>query len=38
MKKVYDLAAKDVGTWEWKGPEHNPKVLEYFKDSGHDWV
>ena len=38
MKKVYDLAAKDVGTWEWKGSEHNPKVLEYFKDSGHDWV
>lgn len=38
MKEVYDLAAKDIGTWEWAGADHNPKVLAYFKDAGHAWV
>lgn len=37
MKKVYDAARKDLGTWEWKDG-HNPKVLKYFADVGHDWV
>jgi uncharacterized protein (TIGR02594 family) len=28
------LARADIGTTEIKGPKHNPKVLEYFKDVG----
>lgn len=37
MKKVYDLAARDSGTWEW-AEGHNPKVVQYFADVGHSWV
>lgn len=37
MQTVYDAARKDLGTWEWKDG-HNPKVLKYFADVGHDWV
>ena len=37
MQKVYDLAAKDAGTWEW-AEGHNPKVVQYFADVGHGWV
>ncbi len=37
MKTAYDLARADLGTWEWSDG-HNPKVLKYFKDVGHDWV
>ena len=37
MKKVYSAAREDLGTWEWK-EGHNPKVLKYFADVGHDWV
>lgn len=37
MKKAYDLARADLGTWEWSDG-HNPKVLQYFKDVGHEWV
>lgn len=37
MNSAYELAKKDIGTWEWaKG--HNPKVVQYFHDVGHDWV
>jgi len=35
--QAYQLALKDLGTWEWdKG--HNPKVVRYFHDVGHEWV
>jgi uncharacterized protein (TIGR02594 family) len=37
MKKAYDLARADLGTWEWSNG-HNPKVVQYFADVGHDWV
>ena len=37
MKAVYDIAAKDSGTWEW-AEGHNPKVVQYFADVGHAWV
>ncbi|MGB1214828.1 MAG: TIGR02594 family protein [Pikeienuella sp.] len=37
MKKVYDLARADLGTWEW-ADGHNPKVVKYFADVGHEWV
>ena len=35
--RAYELAKKDLGTWEW-GDGHNPKVVQYFKDVGHGWV
>lgn len=31
-------ALKNYGTTEIVGKEHNVKVLEYFKDAGHEWV
>jgi len=34
-KILYDMAAKDKGTWEWRADEHNPKVLQYYVDAGH---
>lgn len=37
MRKAYDLARADLGTWEWKDG-HNPKVVQYFADVGHSWV
>jgi uncharacterized protein (TIGR02594 family) len=37
MQHVYDGAAKDVGTWEWRDG-HNPVVVGYFADVGHSWV
>ncbi len=33
-----DYAREDLGVWEWKGDEHNPKIIQYFKDVGHTWV
>lgn len=35
--KAYNLALKDLGTWEW-GEGANPKIIQYFKDVGHAWV
>lgn len=37
MNPAYQLALQEVGTVEWKDG-HNPKVLAYFKDSGHAYV
>jgi len=34
---AYELAKQDLGTWEWK-EGHNPKVVKYFHDIGHEWV
>lgn len=33
-KLIYETAAKDLGTWEWAGSDHNPKVLNYYVESG----
>jgi len=33
--KVIELARNDLGTWEFAGAEHNPKVLAYYDDAGH---
>lgn len=38
MNNAYRLAREDLGTWEWAGGEHNPKVLRYFQEVGHGWV
>lgn len=34
---AYKLAQDDIGTWEW-ADGHNPKVVQYFHDVGHEWV
>jgi len=36
--EAYRLAVKEIGTKEWPGPRHNPRVLAYFQDAGHSWV
>lgn len=38
MKTAYELAKDEVGTYEWAGRDHNPKVLAYFRDSGNPQV
>jgi len=35
--RAFELAQEDLGTWEW-GDGHNPKVVQYFHDVGHEWV
>ena len=37
MKHVM-LALSQIGTTEIRGRKHNPEVIKYFKDIGHDWV
>lgn len=37
MKRPVDYARDDLGTKEWRSG-HNPKVVRYFSDVGHDWV
>lgn len=37
MKKAYECAKDEIGTWEWKNG-HNPKVVNYFAEVGHSWV
>lgn len=37
QKSAYHSALDDNGTWEWSDG-HNPKVVQYFADVGHDWV
>lgn len=34
MKDVYDLAFKEIGTYEW-AEGSNPKVVQYYADSGN---
>ena len=38
MTDAYDKAYEQIGTWEWKGAEHNPKIVGWFADVGHAWV
>ena len=33
-----DIALKEYGTLELVGKEHNPRILQYFKEIGHSWV
>lgn len=37
MSKAYENARRELGTWEWKDG-HNPKIVQWFADVGHDWV
>lgn len=36
--KPFEIALTQYGTWEWPGKEHNPRVLNYFKEIGQKWV
>ncbi len=37
MTTPYELARKEIGTVEWRDG-NNPKVVQYFADSGNAWV
>ena len=34
-ERIYEIAQADIGTWEWKGDDHNPKVMAYYREAGH---
>jgi uncharacterized protein (TIGR02594 family) len=38
MSIIYQVAAEHLGTKEWAGSKHNPKVVKMFKDAGNAWV
>lgn len=38
MNDAYAAARQQIGTWEWKGDDHNPKIVQWFADVGHSWV
>ena len=38
MKHVYQAALGYKGLKEYPGSQHNPEVVKFFSDSGHDWV
>ena len=35
---IIEIALKEYGIHEISGGVHNPRILEYFKASGNDWV
>lgn len=37
-KLMLDVAMKEYGVQEIKGGQHNPRIVEYFKTVGHEWV
>lgn len=36
--KPIEIALGEYGVWEWAGKDHNPRVLNYYKEIGHSWV
>ena len=38
MRKQIEIALKEFGTKEFAGNMHNPAILRYFKEIGHNWV
>ncbi len=38
MKKTIEIALQEYGITEHIGGRHNPRILQYFKDIGHQWV
>lgn len=38
MNNAYAEARQHIGLWEWKGDDHNPQIIQWFADVGHDWV
>lgn len=35
---ISEIALSQIGIKEIVGKEHNPEVLKYFQEIGHDWV
>ena len=38
MSTLLDIALREYGIEEIVGGEHNPIILQYFHESGHEWV
>ena len=38
MGQAMKVAMSQYGIEEWTGIEHNPEVMKYFHDIGHEWV
>lgn len=38
MKKILAIAMSQYGVEEQQGKPHNPIILDYFKQIGHQWV
>lgn len=38
MSKLINIALSQYGTTEVVGKSHNPEVLKYFKETGHEWI
>lgn len=38
MSRLIDIASAEIGTEEIAGAEHNPRILEYAREAGFDWV
>ncbi|NQY06542.1 MAG: TIGR02594 family protein [Flavobacteriaceae bacterium] len=38
MNSVIEIALSQYGVQEFAGCKHNPVVMKYFSESGHDWV
>ena len=38
MKDIIKIALSQVGITEIKGPENNPEVMKYFRETGRTWV
>lgn len=38
MSQLINIALSQYGVTETEGKKHNPKVLNYFKEIGHQWV
>jgi uncharacterized protein (TIGR02594 family) len=35
---IIETALQEFGVAEIVGKQHNPRIVEYFKDIGHEWV
>lgn len=38
MNKIFSIALSQIGIREIVGSKHNPEVLKYFSEIGHEWV
>ena len=38
MNRIIDIALGEYGVKEIVGGKHNERILQYFKEIGHEWV
>lgn len=38
MNRVLEIALQEFGLKEYAGRKHNPRILEFFAEIGHEWV